>query len=162
MAATQGPAELNWPFFNASHRDFKRLLDNWCQRHLSTATHDESRSAVDAECVRLVALLGDGGWLAHAVAGQAQGAAAEHIETRTLCLLRETLAYHNGLSDFALAMQGLGAGAISLHGTTTDLECVWELKVYKQSVQFTKPEVSSIFTWSKHICTNKTWTALKY
>ena len=117
MAATQGPAELNWPFFNASHRDFKRLLDNWCQSHLSTATHDESRSAVDAECVRLVALLGDGGWLAHAVAGQAQGAAAEHIETRTLCLLRETLAYHNGLSDFALAMQGLGAGAISLHGT---------------------------------------------
>ena len=36
---------------------------------------------------------------------------------RSLCILRETLARHDGLADFAFAMQGLGTGAISLFGT---------------------------------------------
>ena len=36
---------------------------------------------------------------------------------RTLCITRETLARHDGLADFAFAMQGLGTGAISLFGT---------------------------------------------
>jgi acyl-CoA dehydrogenase len=36
---------------------------------------------------------------------------------RTLCLIRETLARHDGLADFAFAMQGLGMGAVSLFGT---------------------------------------------
>ena len=61
--------------------------------------------------------LGDGGWLAHAVAGRRWGGHAEVIDTRTLCLLRETLARHAGLADFAFAMQGLGSGAISLAGS---------------------------------------------
>ena len=117
MTSATSPAELNWPFFEPAHRDFKQSLDDWCQHHLAHAAHDESRAAVDAECQRLVALLGAGGWLAHAVAGKAQGAVADQIDTRSLCLLRETLAFHNGLSDFAFAMQGLGSGAISLHGT---------------------------------------------
>ena len=34
-----------------------------------------------------------------------------------LCLMRETLARHAGLADFAFAMQGLGTGPISLFGT---------------------------------------------
>lgn len=117
MTSATSPAELNWPFFEPAHRDFKQSLDAWCQQQLAHATHDDSRSAVDAECRRLVALLGTGGWLAHAVAGKAHGAVADQIDTRRLCLLRETLAFHNGLSDFAFAMQGLGSGAISLHGT---------------------------------------------
>src|SRR3712207_8925819 len=56
--------------------------------------------------------LGEGGWLRHAIAGDAQA-----IDTRAICLIRETLARHNGLADFAFAMQGLGSGAISLFGT---------------------------------------------
>ena len=111
------PPELDWPFFEPAHRDFKQCLDAWCLQHLAHAAHDESRDAVDAECLRLVTLLGQGGWLRHAVAGTAHGAAADHIDTRQLCLLRETLAFHSGLADFAFAMQGLGSGAISLRGT---------------------------------------------
>lgn len=113
----QHPPELDWPFFDDAHRGFKARLDGWCGEHLAHAHHDESREAVDAECVRLVRLLGNGGWLCHAVAGTAHGAAQDVIDTRQLCLLRETLAFHNGLSDFAFAMQGLGSGAISLMGT---------------------------------------------
>ena len=111
------PPELDWPFFDNTHRGFKSRLDAWCAEHLAHAHHDENREAVDAECVRLVRLLGSGGWLRHAVAGTAYGAASDAIDTRQLCLLRETLAFHNGLSDFAFAMQGLGTGAISLFGT---------------------------------------------
>ena len=119
----QSPPELDWPFFNDTHRDFKTRLDAWCHDHLAHNTHhDESRHAVDAECVRLVRLLGAGGWLRHAVAGSEFGANSDAIDTRELCLLRETLAFHNGLADFAFAMQGLGSGAISLHGTTDQKE----------------------------------------
>ncbi|TIV19335.1 MAG: acyl-CoA dehydrogenase, partial [Mesorhizobium sp.] len=39
------------------------------------------------------------------------------LDVRTLCITRETLARHDGLADFAFAMQGLGTGAISLFGT---------------------------------------------
>ncbi|MBQ57853.1 acyl-CoA dehydrogenase, partial [bacterium] len=39
------------------------------------------------------------------------------LDVRKICLIRETLARHNGLADFAFAMQGLGTGAISLFGT---------------------------------------------
>ncbi|TKB31268.1 MAG: acyl-CoA dehydrogenase, partial [Mesorhizobium sp.] len=41
----------------------------------------------------------------------------EPLDVRTLCITRETLARHDGLADFAFAMQGLGTGAISLFGT---------------------------------------------
>ena len=51
------------------------------------------------------------------MAGTAYGGAGEVLDTRALCLMRETLARHSGLADFAFAMQGLGSGAISLHGT---------------------------------------------
>ncbi|MDI9330332.1 MAG: acyl-CoA dehydrogenase family protein [Alphaproteobacteria bacterium] len=114
------PAELNWPFFDPSHREFKARLDAWCACHVAHPEHGEqaeTRDRVDAECLRLVRLLGDGGWLRHTVAGSAHGGAQEALDTRQLCLLRETLSFHHGLADFALAMQGLGSGAISLFGT---------------------------------------------
>ena len=43
----------------------------------------------------------------------------ERLDVRTLCLIRETLARHDGLADFAFAMQGLGTGAVTLFGTRT-------------------------------------------
>ncbi|MCW5636205.1 MAG: acyl-CoA dehydrogenase family protein [Rubrivivax sp.] len=107
------PAHLQWPFFEPRHAAFAGALDDWAARHVPQAHgHD-----VDAECKALVKALGAGGWLAHAVGGRAHGGAADTIDTRTICLARETLARHSGLADFAFAMQGLGSGAISLAGT---------------------------------------------
>ena len=40
-----------------------------------------------------------------------------HLEVRSLCLMRETLARHDALADFVYAMQGLGTGSITLFGT---------------------------------------------
>jgi acyl-CoA dehydrogenase len=104
---------LRWPFFEARHREFAAALDAWAQ----ATVRDRHADDVDAQCRALVAALGAAGWLRHAVAGTAHGGAADAIDTRMLCLARETLARHNGLADFAFAMQGLGSGAISLAGS---------------------------------------------
>lgn len=105
---------LDWPFFDDSHRALARSLVDWCGDALRDEPHDGD---VDAQCRSLVQRLGAAGWLRHAVAGSAHGGTAEAIDTRSICLLRETLAWHHGLADFAFAMQGLGSGAISLQGT---------------------------------------------
>ena len=72
---------------------------------------------MDGACRALVARLGAGGWLRHAVGGRDYGGAQDAIDTRAICLIRETLARHAGLADFAFAMQGLGSGAIALFGS---------------------------------------------
>ena len=107
---------LDWPFFEPRHRAFANELDAWAATALGHA-HGEDRAAVDDTCRALVRSLGQAGWLAHAVAGRAHGGVADAIDTRSICLARETLARHDGLADFAFAMQGLGSGAISLAGT---------------------------------------------
>ena len=109
-------AHLELPFFDERHRAFARSLDAWAATNVGHA-HPNERDAVDAECRRLVRAFGDGGWLAHAVAGRAHGGSGDAIDTRAICLARETLARHDGLADFAFAMQGLGSGAISLAGS---------------------------------------------
>ena len=99
---------LDWPFFEDRHRDLAERLEIWCAGNLPVDHGD-----ADAACRGLVKSLGAGGWLAPSGA-----AAGERLDIRTLCLIRETLARHDGLADFAFAMQGLGMGAVSLFGTT--------------------------------------------
>jgi len=103
---------LSWPFFEQRHRDLAAALEDWCAVHLPVDHGD-----VDAACRGLVARLGAGGWLQHSGAGE-----GERLDVRTLCLIRETLARHDGLADFAFAMQGLGMGAVSLFGTPAQRE----------------------------------------
>ncbi|MFC0280625.1 acyl-CoA dehydrogenase [Falsigemmobacter intermedius] len=97
---------LTWPFFEDRHRALAEALDAWCAAHLPVDHHD-----VDAACRALVRMLGEGGWLEHS--GAATG---EALDVRSLCLIRETLARHDALADFAFAMQGLGMGAVTLFG----------------------------------------------
>ncbi|MDL2358461.1 MAG: acyl-CoA dehydrogenase family protein [Pseudomonadota bacterium] len=99
---------LKWPFFEPRHRALALALDAWATDNIAQEHGDD----VDATCRALVRQLGEAGWLHHAVGGE--GVA---IDTRAICLIRETLARHAGLADFAFAMQGLGSGAISLFGS---------------------------------------------
>jgi len=103
---------LDWPFFEPRHRDLAAALEAWCAKHLPV-----DHSDVDAACRKLVGMLGQGGWLHHSGAGE-----GERLDVRTLCLIRETLARHDGLADFAFAMQGLGMGLVSLSGTPSQRE----------------------------------------
>jgi len=104
---------LRWPFFEERHRAFASALDAWA----ASEVREVHGADIDALCRMLVRRLGDSGWLRPTVAGAAYGGVAEVIDTRMLCIARETLARHAGLADFAFAMQGLGSGAISLAGT---------------------------------------------
>ena len=106
-------AYLDWPFFELRHATLAHELNAWATQHV----RHEHGPDVDGECRALVKTLGAGGWLAHAVGGRENGGTADAIDTRAICLIRETLARHSGLADFAFAMQGLGSGAISLAGS---------------------------------------------
>ncbi|OJY34443.1 MAG: acyl-CoA dehydrogenase [Rhodobacterales bacterium 65-51] len=98
---------LSWPFFEDRHRELAEAVDAWTGAHLPVDHGD-----ADAACRGLVASLGAAGFLRHS--GAAEG---EVLDVRSLCLIRETLARHDGLADFAFAMQGLGMGAVSLFGS---------------------------------------------
>ncbi len=99
---------LSWPFFADYHADFANGLETWAGANLNHINHADT----DAACRKLVTDLGDAGWLQHTCADE-----GECFDVRALCLTRETLARHDGLADFAFAMQGLGMGALSLFGS---------------------------------------------
>lgn len=107
---------LDWPFFDDRHRALAADLDAWATARLpAIVDRAEAHEDVDATCRALVKALGDGGWLHYAV--PAPYGAFESLDVRALSIIRETLARHSGLADFAFAMQGLGSGAISVLGS---------------------------------------------
>lgn len=105
---------LDWPFLGDEHRDLALRLEAWCDRVLESDAR--GHGDVGVTCRALVASLAEGGWLDHVVTRQ-YGGIGERLDVRSLCLIRETLARHLALADFAFAMQGLGSGAISLFGS---------------------------------------------
>lgn len=104
---------LKWPFLETRHRDLALALDAWATENIE----QDHGADVDATCRALVKQLGEAGWLRYAISS-----AGETIDTRAICLIRETLARHSGLADFAFAMQGLGSGAITLFGSDANRE----------------------------------------
>jgi len=106
-------SHIEWPFFAATHRRFATELADWAER--AVASHAD-HADVDRSCRALVRALGEAGWL-KAVVPARYGGLSEQLDVRTLCVAREILAWHDGLADFAFAMQGLGTGSISLFGT---------------------------------------------
>ncbi len=112
------PPHLDWPFFEERHRMLGAQLEMWATKHVPVP-HPRD---VDSQCRLLVRSLGAAGWLRHAVAGSEYGGTDEVIDSRSICIIRETLSRHSGLADFAFAMQGLGSGAISLTGTPAQKE----------------------------------------
>jgi acyl-CoA dehydrogenase len=103
---------LDWPFFEGHHRRLAAELDAWARTEVADA-HAEGE--LEVACRRIVRGLGEAGWL-RLVIPAAWGGAHPRLDVRSLCLVRETLARHAGLADFAFAMQGLGAGPITLFG----------------------------------------------
>jgi acyl-CoA dehydrogenase len=98
-------SHLDWPFFEPHHKTLATDLERWARDHLTRIDDGD----VDAACRKLVRELGGAGWLKFA-------AGAETIDTRAVCIIREILAFHSGLADFAFAMQGIGSGPITFFG----------------------------------------------
>jgi acyl-CoA dehydrogenase len=112
LAFEPSTAHLALPFFDDAHRGIARDLLPWAAAQSVNERDDR------AACRDWVRRLGDGGWLRYCVPA-ASGGALERLDSRALVLLRETLAFHSPLADFAFAMQGLGSGAITLAGTAS-------------------------------------------
>ena len=101
---------LDLPFFDDVHRTLASGLVDWAAARQVDETDDR------AACRQWVKLLGSGGWLRYCVPAEF-GGALPRLDSRALVILRETLAFHSPLADFAFAMQGLGSGANTLAGT---------------------------------------------
>jgi acyl-CoA dehydrogenase len=99
---------LGWPFFANSHRALAARAEAWAA---ATVPGLVDHADVDGSCRRLVAALGKAGLLTYSAPEDGR------FDVRALCLLRDILARHHGLADFAFAMQGLGTGAITLFGS---------------------------------------------
>jgi acyl-CoA dehydrogenase len=106
---------LSEPFFEAQHRELAGALDSWAREHLRAHPPGASRDTIDAACRSRVRELAAGGWTQYCIPGK--GGTSPQFDVRALTLIRETLAWHDGLADFAFAMQGLGSGAIALAGS---------------------------------------------
>ena len=102
---------LEWPFFEARHRDFAPALPD--------VPED---LPLDDRCRALVRALAENGWLEHAVGD---------LDVRTLCLARERLAYADALAREALALAALlAAGPTFAHGITkTQLNQEWSMSL---------------------------------
>jgi acyl-CoA dehydrogenase len=103
---------LSWPFFDDGHRRFAAALARFADTTLAGLPHED----VDAACRARVKALGEAGFL-KAVVPAEHGGLHRSLDVRTLCLAREILAFRDGLSDFAFAMQGLGTASITLFGS---------------------------------------------
>jgi acyl-CoA dehydrogenase len=100
---------LAWPFFDDRHRSIAEQVEEWAGRALERHAAEDDPATM---CTALVRAMGDAGLLGHVVA-----AGKQRLDVRSLCIIRETLARHSGLADFAFAMQGLGSGPVSLFGS---------------------------------------------
>jgi len=99
---------LDWPFFEESHRALRTKLRPWIRDHLAGIDDSDDRKA----CKILVERLAEGGFLDYSVPKP-----GDSLDVRSLCVIRETLAHHHGLADFAFALQGLGSAPITLSGS---------------------------------------------
>ena len=105
---------LEWPFFDAQHRELAARITAWCRTHAQTLeTHGTD---IEHDTRAAAATLGAAGWLNY-LAPAAQGGALAAIDVRSLCLVREALAFHSGVADCAFAIQGLGSVPVTLFGT---------------------------------------------
>lgn len=106
---------LDWPFLEPSHKDLAFAVNDWARATLPAIVGGGCQD-IESTCRALVRALGQAGWLRYCVPAEF-GGVHDGLDVRSICLIRETLAYHSGLADFAFAMQGLGSGPIGLFGS---------------------------------------------
>lgn len=92
------------PFFTPEHRDLVQSVEQLVAQEIEPRASDEED--VEGLARDFVQLLAQAGLLNYAVA-------ESKLDVRSLCLIREALAYSSSLADLAFVMQGLGTYAIA-------------------------------------------------
>lgn len=98
------------PFFTNEQRNLAARVADFAVHQIEPRAGEERD--VDAQFRTLFSLLADAGLFRYAVAR-----ADAQLDVRSLCLIREALAYSSSLADLAFVMQGLGTFAISRAAT---------------------------------------------
>lgn len=98
------------PFFNDGHARLAASVSNFAAREVEPFAREEEGPHADASFRALLSLLAQADLLSYSVA-RGDGAP---LDGRSLCIVREALAYHSSLADLAFVMQGLGTYAVSL------------------------------------------------
>lgn len=104
---------LEWPFFEPRHRALHDRLAAWATSHQQAL--DSNGRDIESDTRDIAAELGKAGWLRYLVPATL-GGPLPSVDVRSLCLIRETLAFHSGVADCAFAIQGLGSVPITLFG----------------------------------------------
>ncbi|MFC9435385.1 acyl-CoA dehydrogenase family protein [Nocardia sp. NPDC057030] len=104
---------LALPFYEPRHVQRAEQIESWCAEHAELWA--DSDAEPDATGLRILRALGEHGWLA-ALDPAAGPDAVAAADCRSLCLLREGLAYADDLADFAFSIQALAATPIVRHG----------------------------------------------
>jgi acyl-CoA dehydrogenase len=92
------------PFFTAEHRNLAQTVAGFVAQEIEPRAADEDD--IEGLAKDFVRLLAEAGILNYAVA-------ESKLDVRSLCLIREELAYSSSLADLAFVMQGLGTYAIA-------------------------------------------------
>jgi acyl-CoA dehydrogenase len=106
---------LDWPFLADAHRVLADQVSEFAEAQFGNRGFVH-HGDIDAECRDILSSLAGAGITKYAVPA-AFGGATDTLDVRSLCLIREALAYRSGLADFVFAMQGLGSGTVSLFGS---------------------------------------------
>jgi acyl-CoA dehydrogenase len=114
------------------HRELDHRARTFVSEHVLPHEHDES----DEHAIALVRKMGDAGLLRPCLS----------LDVRSICLLRERVAFASGLADSMLALQGLGYGPIALAGSDAQ-RALWSVKVERgtaiAAIAITEPEAGS-------------------
>jgi acyl-CoA dehydrogenase len=138
LVRVAGPTadQLDWPFYEPGHSEVRSWADDWCAAYPEIDHRD-----VDAACRSLVRSMGQTPLLQLVNPYDPLG-----YSIRSIALIRERLAYHSGLADFAFAMQGLGLGPLVDRGSDAQ-KLRWGSRVARgeaiAAFALTEPETGS-------------------
>jgi acyl-CoA dehydrogenase len=100
------------PFFAEEHRRLAASIAGFVASEIETrAVREEDEEDEDAAFREMLGLLAQSGLLSYSVA---QIDNTPPLDVRSLCLIRESLAYSSALADLVFVMQGLGTYPLSL------------------------------------------------
>src|ERR1051325_1047119 len=89
------------PFFTEEHARLATSVANFAADEIEPHAHEAEEAATGEDFRSLVSLLAPTGLLSYSVAS----GEGRPLDSRSLCLVREALAYHSPLADLAFVMQ---------------------------------------------------------
>jgi len=102
-------AILALPFYEPRHAELGRRIEKWCGHR--SALWDETAETAERTGTSIARALGEDGWFAYLDQEGSQDG-----DLRSLCVVREALAYAGDLADFAFSIQALSATPILRYG----------------------------------------------